>query len=388
MNIGVRVREKTLATSLSLLITIGALAGIVGQGGRLPAPNGEFNSLPASVVIKTQDAADSVPNGIRGIDVSEYQGSINWAKVATDDVKYTMIRATVGEKADKYFTHNAQKAHENGLLVGAYHYMKFTDEASMKKEAKLFIQQLKKVEITYPVALDVEANRGMNRTKLTELCVQFMDMVRDEGYTVMFYSYNNFIRDHINRSGLGDYQLWVANYMEEPSMGQKQWQHTSYGSVSGITGRVDINIAYEDLATSKKVRVNRAVSDSIKRTLNERHGSGLSEEGLDMVAMKEAVVTALQSELNRQMQAGLAVTGVMDAETLNAVEKVPFTYNETKGNMTYLMQVMLFYSGCYTQDLTGAYDDHTVTALKSFQTKQGISVTGAPDRDTLWYLFH
>jgi len=385
MNIGVRTRGKAFATSLVMLMLIGVFVGAGTTGGKPTLP--KSNSLPAAVTIKTQTAADNVPGGIRGIDVSEYQGNISWSKVAAQDVKFAVCRASYGEKADKYFVTNAKAAHENGLLVGAYHYMKFTDEAGMKKEADFFIQQLKKVEITYPVFLDVEANRGMTRNKLTEMCVSFMDRVKEQGYTVMFYSYSNFIRDHINRSGMGEYQLWVANYMEEPNLGQKLWQHTSYGTVSGVSGRVDINIAYEDLATSKRVRVNREISNSIKATLNERHGSALPEEGLDMGLMKEAVVSALQSELNRQMQAGLAVTGIMDAETLNSLEQVPFKQNETKGNMTYLMQVMLFYNGNYTQAISGAFDDHTVAALQSFQRNQGLTVTGAPDRDSLWYLF-
>jgi len=110
-------------------------------------------------------------------------------------------------------------------------------------------------------------------------------------------------------------------------------------------------------------------------------------ETLDMVRVKSAVVTALQSELVRQLGADLAVTGAMDAETLGYLEKVPFTYGETKGNMTYLVQVMLFYKGHYTEELTGAYDTHTMEALKRYQQSIDRATSGAMDRETIWYLF-
>jgi len=388
MVIGTLERKTTMTRLTVAMLILGLFISffpIIGTGGLPPLPE-DIIGLPA-VTIKTQTAANNVPGGIRGIDVSEYQGNINWEAVATDNVNFAICRASYGLKADKNFYTNARGAYANGLKVGAYHYAKFTDRASMVREAEYFLSLVKNVDITYPVVLDVEANRGMNKNTLTQLSIEFLELIRNAGYTPMLYSYTNFYRDHFNMSMLSNYDLWVANYITEPNIGQKIWQHTSYGGVKGITGRVDINIAYDELGNgNKKILVNREISNSIKSTLNQRHNSGIPEEGLEMTVMREAVVTALQSELNRQMGSDLAVTGIMNESTLNVLSQVPFVKGQTKGNMTYLIQVMLFYRGYYTQSLTGAYDDYMSDALQGYQRGNELSITGKPDRETLWQL--
>jgi len=383
MDFGAAQRQRAWA----LLTVMVLLLGLVFSFGFYPTkiPGGADSRLGAT--IKTQKAADAVPNGIKGIDVSEYQGSINWSQVADSGIKFAICRASIGTKTDKYFHTNATGANDNGILVGAYHYAKFSTRSSMLNEAEYFLNVIGDVKITYPVFLDLELHQGLSRNKLTELAVEFMDTVKAGGYTVMFYSYANFYRDRLNVSMMSDYDFWVANYMQEPSNSQKIWQYTSVGSVGGIKGNVDLDVAYADLALKKKVTVNKAISTSIKETLNARHDAGLPLDGLDMAQMKQVVVTVLQSELNRQINAGLAVTGEMDADTLFALETVPFTYGETSGNMTYLIQVMLFYKGHYTEQLSGAFDDHMVAALKLYQKEISLPVTGETDRETLWYLF-
>lgn len=381
--------NNQLRRLLAALCTLAVLTGLLGRSSGPLLPPEPATRLPA-VVIRTQEAADSIPGGIRGIDVSLYQGRIDWPAVARDNVRFAIIRASVGMKADEYFVSNVAGAVNAGLKVGAYHYAKFSDEDSMAEEADFFLKQLEGKSFSYPVFLDIEdnsANRALSKSELTALCVRFLERVGARGYPVMLYSGTNFLRSRLDTAKLSGYGLWEANYIEEPASDRVMWQHTSYGNVSGIQGRVCVNIAYADLSAAKKRTVNRAISDSIKATLNERHGAGLPEEGIDLVRIKAAVVTALQSELNRQLDAALTVTGEMDAATLSALERVPFTYGETKGNITYLMQVMLFYNGYFTEPLTGAYDSHTVTALKAFQTSLGQTAGGTPDRETLWYLF-
>ncbi|MDR2932366.1 MAG: hypothetical protein LBV27_04595, partial [Oscillospiraceae bacterium] len=130
-----------------------------------------LHAQAAEVTIKTQKAADGIKNGIRGIDVSKYQGTINWKKVATDDVKFAMCRATYGTDIDPTFVTNAKGANDNGLYVGAYHYARIKDSASVKKEAAAFIKQLKKVTLTYPVVLDIENHYGLSKTKLSNLAI-------------------------------------------------------------------------------------------------------------------------------------------------------------------------------------------------------------------------
>ncbi len=389
-------KARQLAAGMTMVLVMGLFAALIQSIEYIQPPNLQSNgdtTIPAhaEVVIKTQQAANNAlsAGAIRGIDVSQYQGNINWTKVAQDNVKFAMIRASYGLKSDPYFYKNVQGANDAGIMVGAYHYAKYTDRASMIQEAKYFIAMLKDAKITYPVALDVEAHRGLSRNDVSDLAVEFMDMVKAQGYNVMLYTYSNFIRDSMNLSRIGNYDLWVANYLEQPNnVNHKMWQHTSYGSVNGISGRVDINIAYQNLAPKKAIQVDANVSASIKKTLNERYDAGLPLDKLDMNHMNRSVITGLQTELNHQFDAALAVTGECDQSTLEAVDSIDFVLGETGGNITYLLQVKLFYKGLYTNALSGQFDSETSKALEKYQQSLNLTVTGYPNYETLRSLLY
>lgn len=375
-------RAAIFFVALSLALGISVAPAPTSNRG-IPQTNNNYN---AAVTIKTQKAADSIEGGVRGIDVSKWQGSINWGKVAQDNVSFAMIRATYGAEYDPMFLTNARGAHENGLKVGAYHYARFKNSAGVEAEAAAFLNRIKQVDITYPVVLDIENHYNLKRSTLTNLAIEFMDIIKAQGYTVMLYSFQNFITGHLDTSKLSGYDMWVANYIEQPnSIDHKMWQHTSYGTVSGINGRVDINIAYNDFSTRKKTTVNKAVSTNIKETLNARYKVGLPIDGLDMALMNEAIAKGLQKEINKQWGENIAVDGELDAHAMSYLEGITFT-GETHGNITYLIQAKLFYLGHYKGELTSYFDQGTVEAVKKYQISQDISSTGDLDEYTLNYL--
>lgn len=342
-------------------------------------------TIGAATPIKTQDAADAI-GGVRGIDVSKYQGKINWERVAKDDVNFAMIRASIGTEADETFVHNAIEAHANGILVGAYHYAKFTDYQSMLNEAELFISQLKQVDITYPVALDIEAHRNLKKADLTKLCLMFADEVKHAGYDVMIYSYQSFFQQFLDINSLHGYKLWVANYTKEPTLGQHIWQHTSSGEVLGISTKVDLNIAYEAIApvqSKQTIKVNTEVSRSIKSTINERYGTDIGIDYLDMNEIHNGVAIGLQHEVNKQFGVNLAIYDTITESALNHLKSIDYKPGQTKGNITYLVQVKLFYKGLYTGYPTGEYDDATSKALAQYQKEYDLPGNGTLNADTI-----
>ena len=350
--------------------------------------NDNFWRLPAAVVIKTQAAADNIKGGIRGIDVSKWQGSINWAQVARDDVSFVFARASIGTEIDETFVTNARGAHENGLKVGAYHYAKFKTRAEMLTEAKLFVSQLKKVNITYPVVLDLELHGGLSKAKLTDYSLEFMEYVRDAGYSVMFYSYQSFFQDYLDVKRLSQFPFWVANYVEQPnSIDHKLWQHTSSGRVNGITGNVDINIAYSDLSIRKQLKVNKEISDKIKAYLNEHYGAGIDiASSMDFSVIELGMNRALQMEIARQLGHSSLADGNITPKELEVLSAIQFT-SSTKGNITTLLQCRLFYKGYYTNMISGQFDEHTAQALTAYQKQNQLVVTGVPDLITWTKLF-
>lgn len=350
----------------------------------------------ANAAIKTQRSADKIAGGIRGIDVSKYNGVINWQKVATDEVDFAFIRATCGYQPqgkyqlniDPLFLENARGAHQNGIKVGAYHVAWFLDRDIMLNEADVFLDMLSQVEITYPVILDIEYNPGrQSRDELSRLCKEFCDIVSDAGYEIFIYSYSNFFSEYLDLDKLGDYKLWVANYGEMPKhISHSIWQHTSSGSVRGISGDVDINVAYPDFEERKyaPVSVSRTVSDSIVARLRERYSLEIAENKLS--GIHEAVNAAVQREINRQWNVSLPVNGRLTQKQLGYLGEIHFT-SKTRGNITYLIQAKLFYLGYYKAAPTAAFDANTKNAIRSFQIDKGLAVTGELDETVLGEMF-
>ena len=348
-------------------------------------------NLPAAVVIKTQAAANSAQaqGGIRGIDVSKWQGAINWSQVAKDDVNFAFIRASIGMEIDETFVTNARGANENGIKVGAYHYAKFKTRNEMLAEAKLFVSQLKKANITYPVVLDLELHGGLSKNDLTNYSLEFMTYVKDAGYTVMFYTYETFFERYLDVQKLSQFPFWVANYVEQPkTISHKIWQHTSSGSVKGITGNVDINIAYTDMSTRKPVKVNKDISDKIKAYLNEHYGATIDLTApLDYTLIEEGLVRGLQMEIKRQLGYDGQITGQMTSKDLANLSRFAFTLDKTQGNITTLLQCRLFYKGYYTDMISGKFDSHSVDALTAYQKGNRLEVTGTMNAQTWAALF-
>jgi lysozyme len=187
---------------------------------------------------------------IKGIDVSHYQGDVDWPKVKADGVNFVFIKATQGTGYSKvdYFRNHAPKAAGFDLHVGAYHYGTFSNIPEALAEAKYFYSVVKDYKLTYPVVLDLEENKDtVSKKQLTDAANAFMDFFKQKGYQVLFYTSKGFLDNQLDVSCI-KYPLWIARYYKELGLTADIWQHTDKGQVNGINGHVDMNIAYRDFA--------------------------------------------------------------------------------------------------------------------------------------------
>lgn len=215
-----------------------------------------------------QAAPNEVPQAALGIDVSRYQGMIDWNQVAASGVQFAMIRVgyrtqTTGVlNEDPYARYNLQEAQRVGLKVGAYFFSAAVNEAEAVEEAVFTANLIDKYRITFPVAYDCEGFRnatsrqhGLGRDVRTALAVKFLDTVAARGYTPMFYSSRNDMTDNSewNMDILNRYKVWVAQYPAEPfpitsassyAGVQAMWQYTQKAAIPGIAGEVDMNVSY------------------------------------------------------------------------------------------------------------------------------------------------
>lgn len=200
------------------------------------------------------------PGSSAGIDVSKYQGKIDWRAVANSGIEFAMIRSgyrgnTYGTIVmDPMFEENIQGALKNGIKVGIYFYSTAVNEAEAREEARFTVEVIKKYPITYPVAYDFEdfdeyrcAYLGKN--VVTNNALAFLNYIKSSGYTPMIYSNPTDFNNNWETSRFSGVKSWLAHYTAN---GQKSyykgpyqmWQYTSKGYVPGISGFVDMNTAF------------------------------------------------------------------------------------------------------------------------------------------------
>ena len=225
---------------------------------------------------------------IQGIDVSKYQGDINWGAVKNSGVDFAMIRLGYrGMQAgtlqlDSQFTNNIEGAHAAGVQIGIYFFTQAVNTAEAEEEAQYVIDWLSQYPdyVSYPVIIDIEAaagsrldNAGLTANEKTAICRTFCEKIQRAGYTASIYSNKNYLETQLNINELADsFYIWLAHYTNQTSYAGRynMWQYTSSGTVSGISGYVDMDIAYISTAPQKVqgIKQTAATTDSITLSWN------------------------------------------------------------------------------------------------------------------------
>lgn len=194
---------------------------------------------------------------IRGIDVSRWQGSINWNLVKDNGIEFALIRAggaDDGYYIDSTFETNYQRAKALGLGVGAYYFTsaRFTSAQQGIIEAEKFCEIIKGKTFDYPVYVDVEITPTSQKAGATAATIAFCKYMEAQGYFVGIYASDiSGFRERLDLAQLSAYTKWVAIYGCKPSYVKDydMWQYSSTGKVSGILGNVDMNYCYRDFPT-------------------------------------------------------------------------------------------------------------------------------------------
>ena len=204
------------------------------------------------------DGALSVGSGTLGIDVSKYQPSINWSSVKASGVNYVIIRCGYRGSStgvlveDPYFKSHIKGAKAAGLKVGVYFFTTAISEAEAVEEASMAAYLCKGYGIDYPIFMDCESSNrpgynGMGAGQRTAIIKAFCNTIRSAGYTPGVYANKTWLSSYMNAGELSGYKIWLAQYNANgPTYGGRydMWQYTSKGSVSGISGYVDMNQSY------------------------------------------------------------------------------------------------------------------------------------------------
>lgn len=200
---------------------------------------------------------------LNGIDVSVYQGTIDWTKVSKSGVDFAMIRAGYrgyGDKGvlveDSMFSKNVLGAKTNKIDIGIYFYTQAINVEEAKEEAKFVVNLIKKygMDVKYPIAIDTELSPigtgradGISKEKRTEVVKAFCETIKQLGYKPMVYASKYWLYDNLNVQQISQYDTWLAHYTDKTDYkySYTMWQYTSTGNVDGITGNVDKSYCYK-----------------------------------------------------------------------------------------------------------------------------------------------
>ncbi len=197
----------------------------------------------------------------KGIDVSKYQGEIDWEAVKNDGIDYAIIRVGIrgysegGILEDEFFRQNMEGAIANGIPVGVYFFTQAVNEAEALEEADFVIGMLQGYELTYPVYLDIEdvkkescRTNGLTVEERTNNAKVFLERIREAGYEPALYGNMKSFLLMVDLASLEQYDKWFAGYtlpIYYPYE-YKMLQYSEKGKVAGVPAAVDINICFKD----------------------------------------------------------------------------------------------------------------------------------------------
>lgn len=267
----------------------------------------------------------------KGIDISLWQGNnVNFNKVKSAGYDFVILRAGFGKYAsqkDPTFENNYARAKAAGLGVGAYWYSYATTSADASKEAAVFLSVIKGKTFEFPLAFDIEdpSQANLSGAVLGNICKSFCDTVERAGYYVCLYSYPGFVT-RIPAEVVSKYDVWIANFTTAAKPyyngSYGMWQHSDKGRVNGISGNVDLDIAYKDYPTIMKQNGFNGF-DKIKMEPGDVNGDGVVNvtDANKITAHVKGKKALTGDELKRADVNGDGVVNVSDAMAVTAKAK-------------------------------------------------------------------
>lgn len=276
---------------------------------------------------------------INGIDVSRYNGNINWSEVKASGIEYVMIRvgfrgygSTGSLNEDNMFRQNIEGALDAGLKVGVYFFSQAITRTEAREEANYVLSRISGYDISLPVVIDFEYASGnigrlyeadLSRDYATQICKAFCRTVEAEGYTGMVYANKSMLESNLYADDISsDYKVWLAHYTTRTDYAGEYyaWQYTSSGRIDGISGNVDCNFFY----VKKQVHVN--TEDA------ERYIAHLYENLLERSVDPSGLATYTSA-----LQNGASTAGSVAEALVNSAE----FQNKGYSNETYVRKLYL-----------------------------------------------
>ena len=194
-------------------------------------------------------------SSLHGIDISQWQGRIDFERVKADGIRIVYIKATEGsDYVDPDFERNYRDAEKAGLAIGFYHYVTARNEEEARAQARFFASRIRDKKQDVKPAMDFEVFDDLSIAAVREIAQQFLSTLEEETGTIpVLYSDASNASDRFADDRFRRYPLWIADYgvsrpdMENPWRRWSGWQYTDRGRVRGIAGNVDRDYFRRDI---------------------------------------------------------------------------------------------------------------------------------------------
>lgn len=353
----------------------------------------------------------------KGIDVSYANGKVDW-NTALNKIDFAIIRCGYGmdleSQDDVQYKASVESCIKLGIPFGVYlySYANTIEKAQSEAEHVLRLVNPYKDKIKLGIWYDIEdkIQRDLDKDFLEQIINTFCNKIKENGYNVGIYANNDWLRNRISDNVKNNYKIWSASYGNNDGQAHEDtkyshdnvvmWQFTSNANIDGV-GRCDLNYYYDEIdKTNIKDNNTTETNDNnntdifndglvnciydIQEWLNRHYNTNLALDNIYGTNTKSALIKGLQTELNTQFNRGLAVDGIWGPKTYNACVNVRLN---AKGNLTYIIQAMLYCKGYDTNGVDGIFGKGTASAVRKFQSDNGLSVDGICGKNTFKALF-
>ncbi len=204
---------------------------------------------------------DSKREAVNGVDLSKYNGAVDFTKLKDAGVGFVMLRlgsrgyGTGKIALDEKFVEYAQNAQMNGIQIGAYFYSQAINETEAVEEANYIVGAVSGFGVKYPIAIDIERVTGddartdkLTNKERTAVVKSFCDAVKGYGYKPIIYATTEMLVGGLNLEELTDYDIWLADDKTPTKFPYKfsMWQYSKNGKIDGITGDIDLDLSFID----------------------------------------------------------------------------------------------------------------------------------------------
>ena len=277
----------------------------------------------------------------RGIDISHHQGDIDFEKLK-GNISFAMVRTSYGNfHTDNKYKRNIKGLEKINVPYGLYHFSYAVNKQEAKDEAIGFLNIIKNYKPLYPVVIDIEQSqrtKDLTKDTLVDIANTFCKIVQDAGYYVMIYANLNYFETKLNSGTLNKYDKWVAEWKNKFTYDKEagMWQYSSKGSIPGINGNVDLDIAFKDYP--KIIKDGKLNNYNSNTQVDDSNNNENNNKNINYVVKKGDTLSKIAAKYNTTYQYLANYNNISNPNKIYPGEIIKVPQKESINPTTYIVK--------------------------------------------------